>query len=223
MSGAALSTISGLSLTTENYKEAIILLENQFGNQQVQRSAHMDTLLKIKKVTNMDNLELLRKLYNDVEYCVRNLKTLKVDMVAYGDMLIPVLNKKLPDYLRILISRKFGNDVWTLDNYLLYLNEEIQAIERCQTFSKKSDDGDGRGAKGGELYTTQNLFAANDGREHKKRCAYCLKDHPASKCGTVTNVEARIAILRRYGKCFVCLQGGHRGRSCRSTYKCKKM
>ena len=72
LSGQALSTISGLSLNAENYKEAITL----HGNPHVLISAHMESLLKIKKVKSIDNLEYLRKLYNDLESCVRNLKSL---------------------------------------------------------------------------------------------------------------------------------------------------
>ena len=47
LSGQSLATISGLSLSSENYKEAIEILTNEYGNTQVLVSAHMDSLLKI--------------------------------------------------------------------------------------------------------------------------------------------------------------------------------
>ena len=37
----------------------------------------METLIKINKVKNMENLEALRELYNDIENCIQNLKSLK--------------------------------------------------------------------------------------------------------------------------------------------------
>ena len=46
LSGQALSAISGLSLNAENYKEAITLLKDRYGNPQVLISAHMESLLK---------------------------------------------------------------------------------------------------------------------------------------------------------------------------------
>ena len=63
----------------------------------------MDSLLKMRKVKNMGNLNGLRKLYTDVENCIRNLKTLKVETSTYGCLLIPILKKKLPDELLVII------------------------------------------------------------------------------------------------------------------------
>ena len=57
----------------------------------------MDSLLKMKKVKNMENLNGLRILYTDVKNCVRNLKTLKVETSTYSCLLIPILKKKLLD------------------------------------------------------------------------------------------------------------------------------
>ncbi|XP_057294726.1 uncharacterized protein LOC130623273 [Hydractinia symbiolongicarpus] len=53
--GTALSTISGLELTNSNYENAIELLRNRFGNEQVLINAHMEALLKIESVRSMDN------------------------------------------------------------------------------------------------------------------------------------------------------------------------
>ena len=94
-------------------------------------SAHMESLLKVKQLKNADYVESLRKMYNDVEKCVRNLRSLKVEASTYGCLLIPIVNERLPNELSLLISRKFGSEVWTLDLLLQYLNEEIQAKERC--------------------------------------------------------------------------------------------
>ena len=49
---------------------------DRYGNPQALISAHMETLVNINKVKNMENLEALRKLY-DIENCMRNLKSLK--------------------------------------------------------------------------------------------------------------------------------------------------
>ena len=67
-------TISGLSLTNDNYNEALNLLKNHFGNNQVIISAHMNTLVKLPSVNNED-IKALRKLYDDVGSHVRRLST----------------------------------------------------------------------------------------------------------------------------------------------------
>ena len=50
LKGEALDAISGLTLSMENYKEAIQLLKNRFGNEQLLISAHMESLIKISKI-----------------------------------------------------------------------------------------------------------------------------------------------------------------------------
>ena len=86
LAGKALATISGLTLNSENYKEALDILIDRYRNPQVLTSARIETLVKINKVKNMENLEVLRKRYNDIENCIRNLESLKTEiqrMVIY--------------------------------------------------------------------------------------------------------------------------------------------
>ena len=47
-------------------------------------------------------------------------------------------------------------------------------------------------------------------------------DHPSSRCDKVTNSQSRVSILRKYAKCFICLQSGHLSRNCTSNYSCRK-
>ena len=140
LDGSALSTVSGLMLTSSNYDEAVRLLEDRYGNTQVEITAHMEALLKIKRVKKMDGVSLLRKLCNDVENCVRNLKALGILTSTYGSLLVPILNDRFPDELRVIISRKFGNDPWTLEETIVYLNEEILTYERCGAFRNVNID-----------------------------------------------------------------------------------
>ena len=81
----ALAAISGLMLSSYNYKEAIQLLKNRFGNEQLLISSHMESLLKISKIRSRESTRdrELRMLYNHVENCIRDLKSLKLDTTAW--------------------------------------------------------------------------------------------------------------------------------------------
>ena len=57
---AALSSISGLSLTTENYVEAVDILRRRYGNKQLLISTHMDKLLSIPAVTSLQDVKKIR-------------------------------------------------------------------------------------------------------------------------------------------------------------------
>ena len=63
----ALDTIVGLSLIAVNYKEAILLLEKQFGSKQHIISCLMDALMDLSAVTSADNLKALCSLHDNME------------------------------------------------------------------------------------------------------------------------------------------------------------
>ena len=46
--------------------------------------------------------------------------------------------------------------------------------------------------------------------------------HLSANCKTVTNVIARMDILKRSGRCFVCLKKNHISKKCQSNKKCFK-
>jgi len=137
LSGKALAVVKGFVLSTENYKEALGLLKERFGNPQVLISAHLDALIKIRKIKNDDDFEGMRKLYHEVEACVRNLRSLEVETKTYGCLLILLLKDKLPGQILMEISRGMAGNIWTLEEFLKGLNRESQAKESFVGFQTK--------------------------------------------------------------------------------------
>ena len=88
---SARETISGLTLTSENYKNAIQLLRDRFANPQVQVSAYMEQLLKLKHVESMSSVHDLRKLYDKVESSIRNVNSLGISSETYGTFTITII------------------------------------------------------------------------------------------------------------------------------------
>ena len=86
LDGEASHVISGLCLTDENYKEALDLLKNRYGNPQLIVSAHMSALVKSAKVES-DHLHGLRRFCDDVVSNVRSLRNLGIDSKSYGSLL----------------------------------------------------------------------------------------------------------------------------------------
>ena len=76
LEGPALAAVAGLKLTTTNYSEAIDTLKKRFGNKQQIILCHMDTLLELESVTSSNNTKVLRRLYDQLEFQVRSLKSL---------------------------------------------------------------------------------------------------------------------------------------------------
>ena len=72
----------------------------------------------------------LRKLLDQAESSVRNTKSLKVETNSYRELLVPLLNEKLPNDLSLRIAREFENDVWLLGDMLGILKKEVERQER---------------------------------------------------------------------------------------------
>ena len=75
----AANSMSGFSLTGENYKEAIRLLTDRYGNKQVLISAHMEGLLKLPASTSINETKKLRDIYDKLESHVRSLHNIGIN------------------------------------------------------------------------------------------------------------------------------------------------
>ena len=61
----------------------------------------MKKFVIVSPVKNHRDVRGLRKLYDEVETMVRNLRTLNVDTLTYGSLLVLLLNEKFSPDLRI--------------------------------------------------------------------------------------------------------------------------
>jgi len=176
------------------------------------RRSHMDCLIRMNKVTQKNDIASLRKLFNGIENCTRNLSALKLDISAYGSLLIPLLKNKLPDEMNMTIARRFRSDIWTLERLMTFLNDELTAYENCKPVVKSSSEGNRR--KGRLDTFTANCLHGQTEQKRTRSCLFCSgSDHLASRCKSVTNVATRKDLLRKQGRCIVCLGTGHLGRA----------
>ena len=209
---SARDSISGLALTADNYDQAVSILEKRFGNKQMIIHRHMDILLGIEGVSAASNLVALRKLYDKVESNVRSLEALGVGSDSYGSLLSPVLVKKLPNELRLMVSREISGDR-ELKSIMKILSGELEVRERSATPNVK--DG---GRRVDSIPTTTAFVSGN--RPVGTGCCYCKGEHPPDTCNIVRSVKDRKQSLRAAGRCYVCLRVGHISRNCRSRARC---
>ena len=127
--GPAAQAVSGFSLTSENYQQAVEVLEKRFGNPQTIIASHMDSLLKIP----ISETRELRNVYDLIESNVRSLRTLGTASEQYGSLLVPVMISKVPRELQLIISRQLAGDTWDFEKFLKIYRDELEARERtCQ-------------------------------------------------------------------------------------------
>ena len=180
----AAETIAGLSVTSLNYEEAVALLKKRFGNPLQIVNKHMDQLLNLEPVTSYD-IKSLRGLCDQVESNVRSLKSLGVSSSSYGCLLSSIMMSKLPQDLRLVVSRKIKDDKWNLEEVMKVIEHEIDARERAGVSAGITLPSSGAPKKASkELHTAAALLSS----ELSTACVYCGQSHSANSCRIVTSV-----------------------------------
>ena len=221
LTGTARSTIAGLALTSANYEKAVGLLKQRFGNRQIVISSHMEVLTKLPKVESISEVKKLRSLYDTVESHVRGLESMEISSEMYGCFLTPIVMQKLPEEFRIAITRNLESETWNLKDILGEFHKELQLREQCLVNNKDSRPSHQRGES---PFSTSALYTDSSENKQSPRvwCSFCNQNHQSSKCNVVTSIESRKEVLKRKGKCFLCLKQGHLARNCQAPMKCLK-
>ena len=87
LEGDALNAISGLAPTSQNYTQALELLEKRFGNPQLIISSHINILVKLSAVREQDGVHGLQTFYDEINSHIQSLSTLGVASEHYRPML----------------------------------------------------------------------------------------------------------------------------------------
>ena len=217
LEGSAAESIQGLTLTSANYDAAVDLLRERYGNKQQIISAHMDQLLKISCCTS-DKAQPLRSLYDKINVHTRGLASLGVSSKEYGSLLIPIIMSKLPNEVRVEVSRKVNSEVWMIEDLLEAMKAEIQAREASERVKTAEP------IKRPTPATTSAFFTRERNESSKGftiRCVYCKSNHYSASCDKVTSTTSRKDILRNANRCFVCLKTGHRAFECNTNKNCR--
>ena len=137
------------------------------------------------------------------------MSSLGVPSTSYGTLLVSV---KLPQELRLIVTREIEEEEWDIDDVMKLLWKEIDARERVSVVASQQY----KKAANKELSvgTATTLTPLDD---NYQTCCYCNRHHSANECETVTDVNERKEILRRAGRCFICLR--YVSRDCRTSHK----
>lgn len=93
LGGEALSCIKGFAISADNYKSAIKLIKDTFGQKDVLINAHMSKLLNMSPLKTSSNLQELRNLYFKCQTQIRSLESLDVKSENYSVMLCAIILK----------------------------------------------------------------------------------------------------------------------------------
>ena len=69
----------------------------------------MEKIVQLEVITKSNDRARPRKVYNQIETGIRNLKTLDVYLESYGSLFVSVLITKLPGHLRTRFTPTFNH------------------------------------------------------------------------------------------------------------------
>jgi len=116
--------VAGFPLTHISYNQSVTLLKSRFGQSHKLIAAHMQALLHLPKPSN--TLASLQSFHGSVEGHVRSLISLGKLLDSYVDMLLLVIQEKLP---RKHLAREHPDNEWTFQSLQDAILKQICVFE----------------------------------------------------------------------------------------------
>ena len=235
LEGEAKSVISGLSHTSANYKTECDLLKERFGRPERMIFAHVQALLNGKvpvKAGSPKYVSLLWNLQDELLMHIRSLEALGVSGKQWEVFLTLIIHSRLPSEIRLEWARQGAGHESDLDWLLKFLQEEIETIERSETFkdvtSKKSEtpsvpeEKRNWHSKGSRMKVSSASALHTSSEVDYPVCEFCSKKHKTEKCFETLKLSGleHAEEIKSAGLCFKCLKKGHLAKGCLA--RCKK-
>ncbi|XP_053398291.1 uncharacterized protein LOC128556688 [Mercenaria mercenaria] len=223
VSDTASTAIAGFPLTNANYQKAIDLLQERFGQSHKIIDTYMQSLLDLPIPDN--SVASLRRFHDKMENYIRGLESLGECQNSYGDLLVPIIMKKLPAELRRNLAREHGNARWQLQDLRPAIAREINILEVDQTDDNREPHVPTASlftGTGKKKYITKNhpRTINSDNNKSKKLCLFCGDQHTSLNCEKVKTLDERLSIVKSKRLCYNCL-GKHQVSDCRSKFRCR--
>ena len=155
----------------------------------------------------------MRKLHDTIESNVQAWRSLRINYEHFGPLLVPIILEKLPNTIKLQISRKLGKENWNIGQFLSAINQGITARENFEYLKQNSFDS----KEESKNFTTSSLHA----QARLKKCVFCkCEDYYSNQCRIITDIDTRREILKKGNICFKCLKPGHSKKNCRNDIKC---
>ena len=133
LQGKAAYAVQGLPLTDGNYNMALDILSSRFGYKQIIISSHTwNNLMKLPTVVNITDIKKIRVILDPLEMNIRGLEALGISSDSYGELLLAIVMKKIPEEMRLTLTRQFIGKQWNLGKALESFRAEVTAREQIQ-------------------------------------------------------------------------------------------
>lgn len=227
LSGEAKASISGLSLTSDNYNYAIELLRKNYGDVDAIVRAHIRNLINVK---DMSHVSKLPAFINEIEVNVQALRSLCIDESHYSVMATEILVSKLSAKMRFEWAKSTTdrNDVFKLIEFLRMQSECMKYVDET-SHTGAGHVHENRGNKTEKTPFSQSSIMANaasskqSSQQKDESCPKCAGTHRLDYCSEFKKlpVDKRVECVKLHRLCFNCLSRSHMSKQCLSKFRCR--
>ena len=122
----------------------------------------------------------MRSLYDACEGYIHGLEALCFYPESYGDLLLPIVRKKLPEEVRRVMLRSHDETTWTLADLRKQLRHEVETREKSSLEQSDKEVSVPNLPFNSKFSTAGALFFGALGRENAKDgCTFCDGPHPS--------------------------------------------
>lgn len=223
---SARKCIAGLSVTEENYVQAVETLRKRYGDSSAIKNEHMRRLQELKCSNCM--VDTLRTFYDDIKQNVFGLQNIGIRENSYEVMLVPLYLQRIPEVLRIKIleaAQSKLQQVNTLHIFLELLDCNIQLLELVN-ISTIHESGSNSMVSNNSHSKVKSSFSTYSSPNpiKSKVCTKCSGIHYIQDCPSFLSAKPseRFSIAQKNNLCYNCLIFGHRTASCRRGNQCSQ-
>ena len=80
------------------------ILHERYGSKQVLIGPHKQKLDKLLRTKSSTDIRTQRKMVDEIEVCLTNLKVLNINTASYQALIVTFLNEKLSSGIRLILS-----------------------------------------------------------------------------------------------------------------------
>ncbi|KAJ8928495.1 hypothetical protein NQ314_018947 [Rhamnusium bicolor] len=239
LTGRALDTINGLTPSEACYKDAIEMLQTEYGNKDRIVDSYIQQLINLNAAKGKHDIAGLRKLHNTTSAVTRSLTALGISSDRYGLMVKTILMKSLPFQLKVEFNKltevesdsddsgsqegsSSGKCDKQIESLLKFIKREVDSVESAQAVSGTTntnsvvskEERKSKNIHHEKPRAVSGLFtSATD-----NKCVFCDSNkHASFNCRNKNlTIEQKRQILKRNSRCYKCTNPNHMARDCRN-------
>ncbi|XP_075723992.1 uncharacterized protein LOC142766061 [Rhipicephalus microplus] len=239
LTGEAAAAICGFPTSEACFADAIVLLEERFGDRKRIKQHHLSALRNLPHIKSGSDVRGLRRLYDAVQLNIRCATALNVPTLSFSAMLIDILQEALPYDIILAYTRAKRSQALRengsaanvfepsgaaatsdaeLKELLTYTRVELESREQCKPFNDRLLYDRAQRTRSGSTSTAVVLQSTSSSWVE---CFFCKsKKHGTRACDANLAIDSEKEMPAKDNRCYRCTSRGPQARSRRVKLTC---